>query len=145
MKDILGNLYHVEAKEKDSAKILIRFLNCPYMHYKEVNIHNIECKNNPRFKRGLVFPDNLFSVSYSDENIPSEEELMDVLSKNEFGFSAVGALDEDDMNRISMICFGNKNSVHTDLPFCKDRFILAPSGSDITTEDIHKIIKYLEG
>ena len=138
-------MYHVDTKEKDTAKVIIRFLNCPYLYYREVSILNRECRYNPVIDPEYVVPRNIFYSTYCDEEIPTEEKLMEDLSKNEFAFNAVAALDDMDEDRITIMCLGNdEESIHKKLPFCRDRFIVTLSNPSTSPKKIHKIIKYLE-
>ena len=138
--DLSNSLYHVKAKEEDSAKILIRFLECPFLHYKEVGIFNSNIKEKPKF--GHVFPEDLYYAEYYDDNIPTEDELQEALEKNDFMFSGVAALDEEDENRITLSFLGKKSLKM--LPFCKDRFMLSTMNAQTDKETVHKIISYLE-
>ena len=144
MNGVLDQMYPVEAKKEDSAKIIIRFLCCPYIFNREVSIYNMGCMKKPMFRPGFIFPGNMFSATFFDDDIPSEEQLNKVLLKSESAFTAIGSLDKGDEDRITMTCFGNKSALHKQSPAFKDRFILAVSGSKLSNRKVGKIIEYLE-
>ena len=139
----MPKLYHVHAKKKDAAKVLLRYLNCPYLFYKEISIYNKECSKKPVFDGSHIFPTNLYYCTYDDTDIPSEEKLMEDLKKNDYMFSAVAAIDEADEERITISCLGNIKSNSKDVAFLNEEFVLSTI-SEIDYDTIKKIIDYIE-
>ena len=135
-------MYPLKIKDEDSAQTLIDFLECPYVFKKEVAIYNKNCKGfNSKSK--YVFPEDTYCATYYDTNIPSKEEMEEVLKLNDYMVTAVAALDRYDKKRISLISL--PDDLVKELPFLKSRFTLVTYKPAPESLAIHDLIEYLEG
>lgn len=138
------NVKHIKVHYKDSkdiSRILLNFLNCPYLYKKEVSIMNMSGPLRQPMP-GYIFPSNMLSVIYTDDKIPTYDELNKKLEENQNAFTCMAASDKQDTKRIGLM--GMPKEMQKGLPSELLNVLMLNVYYPEKDEFIGKLVDYLE-
>lgn len=121
--------------KEDIARAGIAFLQCPYLINRELTVFNTSEPLKPR--PGFVMPENIFSASYSDQEMPTSEELNKCLKENMYLLACMAAVDLKDEERVGLNVFPYEQNENPEL-------VLMVYSSNITEKTVLEIIDYIE-